>query len=648
MNILNNDIYLLYKKIFGNIFLSGLVFKFVKEINVEIILSNRFSGFPIEDPRRKYNEITFEWIVRNKEYSILFDFYKSINIDQQNKKVVSNSIVYEIPIIELQNNIISFLIDINSKFNNNNKNNNNNYNYNNNNNSNNNQELFKEFLYKFYIINKNNLNQIKVEKVVINGTTTEIQQLDLLEVAVFCSNFQFLMIVYQEYYKNLDCSKLRLDRVLNFSISNGDINILKFLYNTLGCRIYDKNLAIKNCFQSNNFNDILKFLIYEIKYPTHQSTLDLTNLEIFKFLQIDNDLFSQFWNISPLSFDFSYFKVESIPIKNLYNLIQNHFSPRWKDLSFSKHLDFIYNFDSNDGNFDTNTIYNFINKKEFKQLFQNENTIINGIKSNFQKSKNNQNKQPQQQQQLASRLDILKFKEFTTEREIKRLFICYFLIDYRCLLNVTQFLEFIVKFIDDYKEYNLFSQLLDQNQCFFYNSQNDQINNNNNNNINNYIGNPIKAFHIVSVKYPNVFIYLFRNHYNNFNWDNKNITSLAIENNNLELLKFMYNNSMPIKSEILDTTNCDNIEIIKFLLSKNIKFSKASLYNCVKHKRINLLEFYLSNLSPPENNTIGNEPIGPIITKFLNTENVKVLLNSPIINKFIDDKSFFPYPPYLN
>ncbi|KAM9944273.1 hypothetical protein ACTFIT_008957 [Dictyostelium discoideum] len=310
-----NDInYYLYKKVFNNKYLKTIIYQFVKDLNIQAIES--FNKYIPNDPRKRYNEITFHWIVKNKKYEILKDMVKCS---------------FQSTIFFFKSEL-SLIIDLESflKYFNNNNNNDDESNNNNNNN-------FK-FLNNFYRIHKN--------------TLLSIQSLDLIELSIISNNLSFLKIVLNDNNGNNNNYNNHSNRsdLINIALQNGvNIEMLKFLKEEMGLTKYDvsnalyniviasNNINNNNIINNNNFNNNFKFLIENLFYQIDKNDFyQISELSINVFL-LDTSLFQLL--INPI--------IDSISLDFILKLLSNYLNDYYSTLeTFSKQiiLNFFYIF----------------------------------------------------------------------------------------------------------------------------------------------------------------------------------------------------------------------------------------------------------------------------------------------------------------
>ncbi|KAM9973617.1 hypothetical protein ACTFIW_010727 [Dictyostelium discoideum] len=393
----NNDInYYLYKKVFNNKYLKTIIFQFVKDLNVQAIES--FNKYTPNDPRKRYNEITFHWIVKNRKYEILKDMVKCS---------------FQSTIFFFKSEL-SLIIDLESflKYFNNNSNNNNNDNDNNNFN----------FLNNFYRIHKN--------------TLLSIQSLDLIELSIISNNLSFLKIVLNDNNgdnNNYNNHSNRSD-LINIALQNGvNIEMLKFLKEEMGLTKYDVSNALINIVialnninnnnnnnqinnnnnnNNNNFNNNFKFLIENLFYQIDKNDFyQISELSINVFL-LDTKLFQLL--INPI--------IDSISLDFILKLLSNYLNDYYSTLeTFSKQiiLNFFYIFKiifKNSKTIETtlkiinSNNLNELEDKEIKKLFIFNFLYKKGIKENLK----------EKDKVRIGFQYILKYKEFEFVKKIIR------------------------------------------------------------------------------------------------------------------------------------------------------------------------------------------------------------------------------------
>ncbi|EAL65723.1 hypothetical protein DDB_G0283477 [Dictyostelium discoideum AX4] len=370
------DIYKLYKLVFNDIYLCKKIYKFVRGIN------RQFTNSMIENKsftqRCRYNEATFIWMVKNAHFQLLKD---KIKIGKQFKEENDD---FTLPNISLFLTLTSTsstsstsptptptptstpsLI------------------------------ITKEILNTFYETNKKLIKELAS----IDG---------ILKFAVDSQNLDFIEIIYQQEFINKEFKLEKTNNPFNFlmdsAIKNGNLEIIKFVHNTLGIEFVDREKTINNIIAStttiNNKNKIIKYLLNEINFKPIKSERD------DNYPYDPKSLFTDFFNLESSLFK-KLFEIGliSIPTNNNNNNNNNNndnnnnfiINKSSHDLIISKlctrirlYSKYLINYNNGKDFIPFNNVLNF---------FQNTILFLSTIKSKYCQPLKNINKLLQQQDQ---------------------------------------------------------------------------------------------------------------------------------------------------------------------------------------------------------------------------------------------------------
>ncbi|KAM9972217.1 hypothetical protein ACTFIW_003576 [Dictyostelium discoideum] len=487
METSNKNIYELYKKVFGNVYLKQIIFKFVITEN-----DKQFKGYSYLDnvSRYKYDQIDLKYITKYNYYEFLKDKLK-MGFEFKKFSFLKELLQGMLKIDDGYDND-DYEEYINNNDDNNNSNNNNNSSENNLNQIENqklNNKEKKELLKSFYKIHKYKL--VFCNNLDIN----DIEYLNLFECLISSKCMVILNEFINDYERDSNSFHINIKDEKKFwglVFCSGDIKLIEFFHKQIKmdftsdsiCEYFNFN-ALKWSLSSNSPNCV-NYLFDEMNYkiPDNKTFHAIIKPIFNKLFLIDFKLFIKIWNsiepiynkstfIESFNINFSkriyYFSEKSLNFKinKLLNFIQNIIYSQFKinkenknhgknSLLLKKIRKLIkFNVNKND-----EKIIQSI--KSIENLFKNEEQIkLNNIisilfKTNQQNNNNNNNFN--NYNYLYKKYSKVKFEDFNLERELKRILIFDFLIPFKT--NCTKLIDnilpsFIIEFASGFNEYQL-------------------------------------------------------------------------------------------------------------------------------------------------------------------------------------------------
>ncbi|KAM9991511.1 hypothetical protein ACTFIZ_004910 [Dictyostelium cf. discoideum] len=478
----NRNIYELYKKVFGNVYLKNIIFKFVITEN-----DKKFKGYLNSAPRYKYDQIDLKYITKYDYYELLKDKLK-MGHEFKTFFCFRDLIFGTLRIDDSRDNDEDDEEEYKNK-------------YNNNNNNNLKQKATnkekKELLKSFYKIHKYKLLSC-------GDLAIYSEYFNLFEYSLHYKCTVILNEYVNDYQRDPNTFpidfKTKEKKFWRLVICCGDIKLIEFFHKQIKMDFtsdtiseYFNTNALLWSLESYNSSCVVDYLFNEMNYkiPENETAHLYTKKSFKKLLLIDFKIFIIIWNsIKP-------FYTELAVTESFYKDFSKtnyHFSEKSLNFKINKLLNFIQciifsQFKINKEN--KNGRNSLLLKKIRKLIKFNENkndeTIIQSIKSienyqekhffkNKEKSKlnnisiffktnsqliesnNNNNNINNSINYLNKKYSKVKFEDFNLERELRRILIFGFLIQFKTknsyFINYT-IPSFIIEFASGFNEYQL-------------------------------------------------------------------------------------------------------------------------------------------------------------------------------------------------
>ncbi|EGC37544.1 hypothetical protein DICPUDRAFT_76834 [Dictyostelium purpureum] len=586
-------------------------------------------------PVRGYYDMEFKFIVENKYYSVLIDLFKQTHINYETGEIINDNPRLHFSEEDLKESFKDLIIDLSksstletaaaSSYP---------------------KEEIDELFKKFYYFNRKYLNtcqfkdipiksldqnqtiqhqqqqqlkkirqqqmplyrlqQLQQEAQVVN--IIKVQNLDLLELSIFYSNYQFFRVIWDGYYCNCTLDPLKKSKYVDWCLMNGDVELLDYLFNKLSFKEFDRKNALQYACISENRENTLRYLFNIMDFKTIQIHVELQSCILYKIMQIDHTLYKQLHGCLPIDSFKSPLELlnlsNNLPFKQFLNLNLNL---NLNNPSFKSTLTQILNFDSANVNCNGNNSIYFNSLNSSCNNISN-NRLIKNFKSLFKVVQ-----QPTLSSSCTTTIsfDKLNFNSFNIKREVKRYYIYYNLLNQNSLETNLILLKFIFKFINKYQEYQLIDHLLYPDKYSYLN--NTFLSNQYKLSLNNQSSRPKrnskynlgdddpniyflkKVVPVYACCHTELFIHLYNNKRNEFNWSHKNISIKTVTSQNLQLIKFLYENDIFIFRGVLDNTEINSLPMVEYLVSKGFPFTKESFFNSLKDNNLELFRFYIDH-----------------------------------------------------
>ncbi|EAL64691.1 hypothetical protein DDB_G0285707 [Dictyostelium discoideum AX4] len=494
---MENNNYKLYKSVFGNKYLSNVIFKNVYKLN------DQYYGQKESFTRCvNYEQASLEWILKNQKYELLYDKIKS------NYKFSENDEGFSFVWIK---KLVQLLTSETEKENNN-----------------------FILLQKFY---KNNLDTLK--KVKLFHSSTNFICIGLLEFSIYTQSIDFLKLVYLDYQNDNKTKSTENDNIYKFldlSLKFGNLDIIKFVHREMGIGLNDRIMALHFSMLSENRTAVVYYLLDEIKFklPTEKKYQNEILFDKFflNIMKLEFDLFKRLYELgSPLFFNKIYLKSLSCYFNNTFDIIEENKKTFIQFLNFFQNCIFLSailskskstikrnslllkkikhlinynnnnnnnnendNNNNNNNNNNENIIYNLeqdeyitikenedekANEKEIekKDLFKNGNWFSNFLKSKSKSTTTTTSTFGKSDKLMVNpssnydKFTEINYNNFNFEREIKRIYLFdYLKVENEIFMTKDSYMLMALEFKRKYQESEVFNDASFLNSTGFYES----------------------------------------------------------------------------------------------------------------------------------------------------------------------------------
>ncbi|KAM9974858.1 hypothetical protein ACTFIW_008327 [Dictyostelium discoideum] len=506
----NNNIYKLYKLVFNNLYISTIIFNYVKIFNQQITDSNR--SLRSFTQRADYDQSTLEWILKNDHYQLLIDKCKS-------------GYKFKLFTYSTLKRVFEFFSEkTNDEFD---------------------GELGESFK-NFYKV-----NEVEIKKNSdLSDNETLFKKISLLELSVYSQSFYLLKMFTNEELINKPHLKINTLKnefitekpfssgfiapsLLDLALKLGNINIIKFLHTQLEIKIREPQKALHYALLSNNRSIVVQYLLDDLNYTPPQTYNGAYDNYFFNLMQLDFNILKRVYYLgSPLLshgndipkltsiFNETFKKSTEIPFKRYLEFIQSSIfigtvikSPNYVErnsllLKKIKHLIKYNNDIVNKKKKTNNQLYLSLKEKDLikpniiKNLNNNDTKNNDNINININNNNNNNNnknnnddnslfkkfklifgsyqqsieKKQEVEEKVeiikknqisddldcrqidktnADELDEIKYENFDLQREVERVYIFGYLAKESLGIMNENFKILAVNFARKYEEYNL-------------------------------------------------------------------------------------------------------------------------------------------------------------------------------------------------